>query len=91
MKTIAMKLVSGEELIGRFCTETATEIKMSHIRVIGLQQDQSGNYGVGLVHYVVSAKDAELSIKKDKMITVFEPSAAVEKAYLQNTSGLAFA
>jgi hypothetical protein len=88
MKTIAMKLVSGEELIGRSVSETATLTTISHARTMGLQQDQQGRYGVGMMDYILANKDCEISISKDKIITMYEPAVEVEKAYLSQTSGI---
>ncbi len=91
MKTISMKLVSGEELIGRYVSETAILITITHARTMGLQQDQQGRYGVGMMDYILANKDCEISIFKDKLITMYEPAAEVEKVYLEQTSGIQLA
>ncbi len=96
MKTIAMKIVSGEELVGRFVAESPLPhggigVTMTHARVIGLQQDASGNYGVGLMDYVIAHKDGAITIGRDKIITSYEPDHAIEKAFLSQTSGLQLA
>ncbi len=83
-----MKLVSGEEIIARYISETTTLITVSHARVMGLQQDQQGRYGVGLVDYILANKDGTIGIRNDKIITMYEPSADVEKAFLSQTSGI---
>jgi len=93
MKTIAMKLVSGEEVIGRYIEQRTTDhmLTITHARTMGLQQDHQGRYGVGMMDYILANKDCDISISKDKIITMYEPAAEVEKAYLSQTSGLQLA
>ncbi len=86
-----MKLVSGEEIIGRYVTESTHSIMLSHVRTIGLQQDNQGRFGVGMMDYVVSNKDCNLDFKDTAWLVKFEPSREIEKAYLSNTSGLQLA
>ena len=88
MKTIAMKLVSGEELIGRYVSETSDQIFVTHVRTIGLQQDQQGRFGVGMMDYILANKDCQIKISTDKIIASYQPAAEVEKAYLSQTSGI---
>lgn len=83
-----MKLVSGEEIIGRVVNSGPVSVTMSHVRVVGLQQDQTGRYGVGMMDYVVSNKDCEINIAYDKAVTVFDASPEIDKAYLSQTSGI---
>ena len=91
MKVVAMKLVSGEEIIGRVIEQDSVSVTMSHVRVVCLQQDQTGRYGVGMMDYIVSNKDCEITIDRDKAVTMFDASQEIEKAYLQNTSGIQLA
>lgn len=90
MKCIALKLVSGEEIVGRVHSQSLNSdmITISHARVVGLQHDENGRMGVGMMDYTLTSRDAEISISKDKIITQFSMSAEAERAYLAHTSGI---
>jgi hypothetical protein len=93
MKTIAMKLVSGEEIIARFIDASPTRngVTVSHVRTIGLQQGQNGDFGIGMMDYILSDKDCVIEIKNFAVIASYTPSHEVERAYLSNTSGFQLA
>lgn len=93
MKTIAMKLVSGEEIIARHIgNPTAFQgISVSHARTIGLQQGRDGEYGIGMMDYVLSNKDCTIEIADHSIIASYSPAPEVERAYLSNTSGIQLA
>jgi hypothetical protein len=88
MKTMAIKLVTGEELLGRSIADTTDYVIVSHARVVGLHQDQQGRMGVGMTEYLLTNPDAEIKIKRDNIVCQYGMSMEAEKAYLSNTSGI---
>lgn len=92
MQTIAMKLVSGEEVIARSIEHTTDAVTVSHVRTIGLQQaNAQGDVGIGMMDYILSNKDVQISINRSAIVATFDMAPEVERAYLSNTSGIQLA
>jgi len=103
----AFKMVSGEEVIAEiqhtqtktFLTEsehfgrTNIEYHLRRPHVLQIQQVAPGKLGMALVPLFLSNHDAEeVIVLASSLLTVpVEPHSAVQKQYLDQTSGLAIA
>jgi len=91
MKTIALKLSTGEELIARVISDTTDYVIVSHARVVGLHQDSQGRVGVGMTEYSLTNTDAEVKIYNQHIVCKYETSSEAERSYITATSGIALA
>lgn len=95
MNIIVLKLVTGEELIAEktnqsmniFGTDTNNNFKLKRTRVLQMMQTQNG-VGFGLVPWLMSAPDSEVDINSNHVISCINAPSDIEKAYLQQVSGL---
>lgn len=90
-----LKLVSGEEIIGKERVQIGVPDAyfLESIRVLAMQPMGNGQMGVALIPWMVGDPDGEVKIEKIHVIgdPVKSPPKNIEDAYLQQTSGIAFA
>lgn len=92
-KVLLMKLVSGEEVIGKEVEEKDNKIVLSDVRVIVAHPGPNGQMAVGMIPWMVGAPESNIEIDKSRImgIPAGEIPKQLEDGYLQQTSGIAFA
>lgn len=90
---IALKLVTGEEVIGEVkeTLDKSGAILLIKPRVITIMRSPDGRQGLGLVPFSMSNMDATVSFSKDHVMCQLEPMKQVVDVYLQETSGIQLA
>ena len=86
------KLVNGDELIAEVVSgHGAVNWKIKKIRMVLMQQHaQSGQLGLGLLPWLASNVDGEFELYSTALVGVpFNPEDELQKAYLQQTTGIA--
>ena len=86
MEVVAIKLTSGEEVVAEL-VESLTGPSYRRPRVIQMMQTQQG-MGAGLVPYLMSASEDTITINPNCIVTTVKVDHQVERAYIQQTSGL---
>jgi hypothetical protein len=82
--TVSLKLISGEEVVGRLVdlTENTFSLSKPMTFIMGAQ-------GFGMVPYMFSApQDAKIKIKESSVVAVNKTDEQVNKQYLSQTSNL---
>ena len=82
--TVSVKLVNGDELIGRFEEETDTAYKLSKPMAVTLS---SG--GLGMIPWVFLGNNEKITLKKEHVFVVVSSKEDAAKQYLQGTTGIA--
>lgn len=82
--TVSLKLVNGDELIGRFEEETDKEYKISKPMAVTL----SGT-GLGMIPWIFLGNNDKVSFKKDHVFAVVASKKDAAKQYLEGTTGIA--
>lgn len=85
MNTIGLKLSNGDELLARVTSSGS----YSHVYVVGMQQTPDGRVGMGMLPYITSNQDVEVTINPDHIVCTFELDVQIQKSFLQKTSGIA--
>ncbi len=81
---VAIKLISGDEIVGKIERLNATEIVVSKPISIGITPQ-----GVGFAPFMVSVvDDATLVFKLEQVITYAPAREEIKNAYIQSTSGI---
>ena len=81
---VAVKLISGDEIVGKIERLNATELVVSRPIAIGLSPQ-----GVGFAPFMLSAaEDATLTFKLEQVITYVQAREEIKNAYIQSTSGI---
>lgn len=85
-----MKLITGEEIVAKKDPELVQGGHMfQKLRSFHAVQDpQTGQVRAGLMPWLMSDPDAEVMIANQHIIAMVPASSEMEKAYLQQTSGL---
>lgn len=82
MTVKAVKLVSGEELIGEVIFEETDHIVLKNVLAILIRQDQQGNLGVGFLPFApYVGKNASFEFKKDKLTFAMEVDDQMRNQY----------
>lgn len=90
-----LKLVSGEEVIGRWELDPSVSPrrhKMSKVRQVVMQPVGPQQVGIALIPWLAADQDGEVRIREDNLLC--DPILApenLEKEYLQQTTGIALA
>lgn len=82
--TVSVKLVNGDELIGRFEEETDSVYKLSKPVAVTLS---SG--GLGMIPWVFLGNNEKVSLKKEHVFVIVNSKEDAAKQYLQGTTGIA--
>ena len=82
--TVTLKLISGEEVVGRLSDTTQSHLTLSKPMTFIM-----GPQGLGMVPYMFSApEDAKIKIKEIAIVAVTKTEEQVNKQYLTQTSSL---
>lgn len=93
MSTITLKLITGEEIIGRIEVNDPSKdvIILEKVRTIGVQQTGQGQMGIGLMPFAYSQHDGSIAIRRSAIMAEFTCDDRLEKVYLQQTSSIQLA
>ena len=90
MNVVTLKLINGDEIIGREVDDDTTDntILMSKVFVLRLHQSQDGSVGVAMMPWMISA-DGEIEFDRRNILAgPFTPPSDMERGYLSQSSGL---
>ncbi len=82
---VAIKIASGEELLGKVIEEDDTSITLSDVLGLIAQNTQQGMQ-IGLAPFMMSNPEGDLKIERHAIVTQTTPGADLEKGYLERTS-----
>jgi len=89
-KVIAIKLVSGEEIISRVKERNDTFLVLDRPNMIGLAPAQGGmGISIQLMPWMASNQDGDITVFVEHIVAETTPDAELEKGYLTRTSGIA--
>lgn len=81
---VAVKLVGGEEILGKLERINATELVIFKPIAVGLSPQ-----GVGFAPFMVSSSDdVSLTFKLEHVITYTQAREEIKNAYIESTSGI---
>lgn len=81
---VAVKLISGDEIVGKIEMLNAKELVVAKPIAIGLSPQ-----GVGFAPFMVSVDDdVSLTFKLEQVITYAQAREEIKNAYIQSTSGI---
>ena len=84
-KVVAVKLISGDEIVGKIEVLNAKEIVLSKPIAVGVSPQQQ----IGFATFMVSVDDdATLTFKLEQIITYALAREEIKNAYIQSTSGI---
>ena len=82
---ISIKLVTGEELIARYESETETDITIDKPMTL-----QVGTQGVGISQFMLTMDmDSKVTISKHNCLVIAPTRKEMSDQYIQGTTGLA--
>lgn len=84
--TVSIKLLSGEEVLGNFVEETATELLVEKPATIA-----QGPQGMGIVPWIMTSRSEKCSIKLSAVITYVVTESDIAKAYVEATTSIQLA
>lgn len=88
MKVVTLKLINGDEIIGREVGDSTDKITLTKVFVLRLHQSQDGAVGVGMMPWMIS-EDGEITIHHRNILAgPFVPPHEMERGYLSQSSGL---
>lgn len=86
---VTVKLVSGEEIVGRMTDRTHESIALSKPVQIAMQPVGPGQMGLGFLPVLGSVEDATLHFQvQNLLIKPVKTGADVSRNYIQATTGL---
>jgi len=81
---VAVKLVGGEEILGKLERQNATELVISKPIAVGLSPQ-----GVGFAPFMISSTDdVSLTFKLEHVVTYTPARKEIKNAYIESTSGI---
>jgi hypothetical protein len=83
-----LKLLSGEEIIGKFVNENSTTIVLEEIKVITPGTDSNGELSIRISPWLLTSMKPEHSIDKKFIISECPTDNTIAAQYIQETSGL---
>ena len=81
---ITIKLMNGEEILGRFENENDKEIVVSRASVVAANPDGK----MGLVPWLMSARTEKVSINKDTVVAYLPTVEEIAKVFTEATSSI---
>jgi hypothetical protein len=81
---VSLKIVNGDELIARYESETADEIKIN--RPLALS---AGPQGLGMMPWIFLGDRETISIKKSHVFVMVPSKKEASDQYMQGTTGIA--
>lgn len=88
---VSIRIATGEEIVGRYQSETETEITLRKPLVASIQFDQTGNPTLAFMPFLQTADDAAQSFGFFKSAMVMAPvktQSDIAASYLKMTSQL---
>lgn len=91
-----LKLINGEEIIGRTCDETGLypgNIVLDTVRSLTIHEVAPGKAGIGMVPFMMGNPDGRIKIPTSDIMgeAITEVPKKLEDSYLQQVSGITFA
>jgi len=86
-KTLVVKLITGEEIIGKVVDLKQGAIALENVFGIGYQQSQEGRIGFGFMPYSPLSVDPKF-INMNHIIFACEPKEGLQQAYNQQTGAI---
>lgn len=88
MNVVTLKLINGDEIIGREVSSSTNKITMTKAFVLRLHQGPDGQVGVGMMPWMIS-EDGEIEFDRRNVLAgPFSPPHEMERGYLSQSSGL---
>ena len=88
MNIVTLKLINGDEIIGRGVGSSTNKIELAKVFVLRLHQTADGQVGVGMMPWMIS-NDAEIEFDRRNILAgPFIPPSDMERGYLSQSSGL---
>lgn len=88
MNVVTLKLINGDEIIGREVSSSTNKITMTKVFVLRLHQGPDGQVGVGMMPWMIS-EDGEIEFDRRNVLAgPFSPPHEMERGYLSQSSGL---
>ena len=81
---VSLKLTNGDELIARFDSETADEVKISKPLAITI-----GPQGLGMMPWMFLADKETLALKRQHIFAMAPSKKEAADQYMQGTTGIA--
>jgi len=82
--TITLKLASGEELIGKYLSETDSHYKLEKVLMLAMNQK-----GIGMVPYLITVNpETKLNLSKSAVIVVALSDKEIAGQYIYQTTGI---
>ena len=88
---ITVVLDNMNEIVGRFVSETETEIVLSCVRVIVPQANSQGGVGISLHPLCYSSEEAQkgdVTFKKNKTVTILKAMDSVDQSLRSEDTGI---
>ena len=87
------KLISGEEIIGKVEKEDDSNVVLSTVRLMTVQQHENGNPFVAMIPWMIGAPTSSIELSKSSIIGNLsgDVSSELEKGYIQQTTGIQMA
>lgn len=83
---VSLKLLNGDELIARFESETATEIKISKPLAVTV-----GPQGLGMMPWIFLGNKETFVLQKSHVFVMIPSKKDAADQYIQGTTGIALA
>ena len=88
MNVLTLKLINGDEIIGREVSRSSNDITLTKVFVLRLHQGPHGQVGVGMMPWMIS-EDGEIEFDRRNILAgPFLPPHEMERGYLSQSSGL---
>ena len=90
-ETVVLKLVTGEEVVGRFISTEGPELTLSKAFQVSMQIDPSGQPALGLLPMLMVADPmGQVTIKHEHVVIMQKPPAnhPLIAEYIRATSGV---
>lgn len=88
MNVITLKLINGDEIIGREVYSSTDNIALTKVFVLRLHQGPDGSVGVGMLPWMIS-EDGEIEFDRRNILAgPFTPPYEMERGYLNQSSGI---
>jgi hypothetical protein len=83
---VSIKLLTGEEVLGRYVSETDTEIHVKKPCTLAM-----GQQGMGIVAWMLTTQPETTKLNKHTVIAHAPTDAEIAKAYIEATSSIKLA
>ena len=88
MNVVTLKLINGDEIIGREVGSSTDKIELSKVFVLRLHQTADGQVGVGMMPWMVSNEEEIEFDRRNILAGPFTPPSDMKRGYLSQSSGL---